>query len=128
MPKYIQIFVTVLVSILIVGCSTLEFPGAYKINIEQGNVITQDMVDQLKPCMSMEQVEYVMGTPLIKDSFNGDRWDYVYNIKRGDQPRKQHRISIFFEYESLKYFTGDFIPSNVSNQADSDAVVPEQES
>jgi outer membrane protein assembly factor BamE len=76
----------------------------------------------------MEQVEYVMGTPLIKDSFNGDRWDYVYNIKRGDQPRKQHRITIFFEYESLKYFTGDFIPSNVSDQADSDAVAPQQES
>lgn len=127
MPKYIQILVTILVSTLFVGCSTLEFPGVYKINVEQGNVITQEMVDQLKPGMSMEQVEYVMGSPLIKDTFNGSRWDYVYNIQRGDQARKQHRLTIFFEHESLKYFTGDFIPSDVIEQADADAISSEQE-
>ncbi len=127
MAKYIQIFVTIFVSTLFVGCSTLEFPGVYKINIEQGNVITQEMVDQLKPGMSMEQVEYVMGSPLIKDSFNGDRWDYIYNIQRGDQPRTQHKITIFFEHESLKYFTGDFVPSEVNEQADVEATSSEQD-
>lgn len=128
MPKYIQIIVTILACTLFTGCSTLEFPGVYKINIEQGNVITQEMIDQLKPGMSMEQVEYVMGSPMIKDSFNGNRWDYVYNIKRGDLPRKQHRVTIFFEYDSLKYFTGDFVPSEINKQTDTSQNDSEQDS
>ena len=117
MQKYISILAIFLAGSLINGCSTLQFPGVYKIPIEQGNVITQEMVDQLKPGMSREQVEYIMGSPLIKDSFNAARWDYVYSIQRGNDPREQQRMTIFFEWDKLKYFTGDFVPStaNVSS-------------
>ena len=88
MQKYITIpAVFLLGSLLLVGCSTLQFPGVYKIPIEQGNVITQDMVDQLKPGMSREQVEFIMGSPLIRDSFNAERWDYLYSIQRGNEAR-----------------------------------------
>jgi outer membrane protein assembly factor BamE len=93
------------------ACSSLQFPGVYKINVEQGNVITQEMVDQLQPGMSRDQVEYIMGSALIRDTFNGNRWDYVYTSQRGDSARSQKRISIFFENDKLQSFTGDFVPT-----------------
>lgn len=125
MRKYFLILTTLLVSGLFTGCSTLQFPGVYKITIEQGNVITQEMVDQLKPGMSKDQVDYIMGTALLKDTFNPERWDYVYSIRRGDQPLEQHRLTIFFKTDKLDYFTGDFIPTAISEQADDKAEVTE---
>ena len=120
MQKYIFILAVVGIGAVAGGCSTLQFPGVYKIPIEQGNVITQEMIDQLKPGMSREQVEFIMGSPLIKDSFNADRWDYVYSIQRGNDPREQYRLTVFFELDRLKYFTGDFVPSEVNTALNSD--------
>lgn len=117
MLKYIPILLVILITGQLNGCSGLQFPGVYKIPIEQGNVITQEMVDQLKPGMSREQVEYIMGSPLIKDTFNQARWDYVYSIQRGKQPREQYRMSIFFKHDQLSHFTGDFVPSANSDKA-----------
>ena len=94
----------------------MQFPGVYKIKVDQGNVITQEMVDQLKPGMTTDQVEYIMGSPLIKDSFNPERWDYLYSIERGDDTREQHRITIFFKNEQLDYFTGDFTPTAATDE------------
>ena len=106
--------ILILISVLLLqACSNLEFPGVYKLPIEQGNVITQEMIDQLKPGMSKSQVEYVLGTALIKDYFNGQRWDYVYSIERNNEERQQQRLSIFFdESNKLSHFTGDFRPSS----------------
>lgn len=112
MLKIFVILTTLFTGSLLAGCSTLQFPGVYKIDVEQGNVITQEMVDQLKPGMSIEQVEYIMGSPLIKDTFNPNRWDYLYSISKKGDAREQHRLSIFFKNKRLEYFTGDFIPSD----------------
>jgi len=121
-------FIFILSLLGLEGCSTLEFPGVYKIPIEQGNIITQEMVDQLKPGMTEEQVEFVLGTPLTKDAFNSNRWDYLYSVKRGGQARKQHRLSIFFDKSgNLSYFTGDFQPSPPETN-DSDKQTPATES
>ncbi len=121
MPKYIFIVAMITISSLLGACSTLQFPGVYKITVEQGNVITQEMVDQLKPGMSKDQVEYIMGTPLIRDSFNAERWDYVYSIRRGDELRKEYRMTIYFKADNLDYFTGDFVPTAISEQAEQSA-------
>ncbi|MBL4826504.1 MAG: outer membrane protein assembly factor BamE [Spongiibacteraceae bacterium] len=110
MPKYLPI----ILSLLLAACANVQFPGVYKVAIEQGNIIEQEMVDQLKPGMSRNQVEYVLGTALIKDTFNAERWDYLYSIQKGDEPRKQHRLTVFFEGDSLKYFTGDFVPASAA--------------
>lgn len=112
MQKYIHKLVLVVVCSALAACGNLQFPGVYRLTIEQGNIVTQEMVDQLKPGMSREQVEYIMGSPMIKDTFNSQRWDYVYTIEKGDRSREQNRITIFFEAGSLKYFSGDFIPSS----------------
>ena len=90
----------------------LQFPGVYKISIPQGNVITQDMVDQLRPGMTKRQVVFVMGTPLVRDPFHQDRWDYIYSFQPGGGERGQERITVFFADDSLVSFSGDFVPSS----------------
>lgn len=89
---------------------SLQFPGVYKIDIQQGNIITQEMVDQLRPGMTKRQVTFVMGTPLVRDPFNQDRWDYVYSYQPGGGVRGQERITMYFENDLLVNFTGDFRP------------------
>lgn len=93
----------------------IQFPGVYKIDIEQGNIITQEMVDQLRPGMTRRQVTFVMGTPLVRDPFNQDRWDYVYNYQPGGEQRGQERVTVFFEGDVLVSVTGDFRPQADSN-------------
>lgn len=90
----------------------LHFPGVYKIDIQQGNIITQEMIDQLRPGMTKRQVVFVMGTPLVRDPFNQDRWDYVYSYQPGGGIRGQERITMFFENDMLTHFTGDFKPTD----------------
>lgn len=95
------------------ACSSLpvpQFPGVYKIPIAQGNIITQEMIDQLEPGMTRRQVIYVMGTPLVRDPYNQDRWDYVFNYQPGGGERGQERISLYFENDALSSFEGDFSP------------------
>lgn len=89
------------------GC----FPGVYKIDVQQGNVVTQDMVDQLRPGMTQSQVQFVMGSPLITDSFHKNRWDYLYSLQPGGGQRQQERISLLFDANNqLAGLSGDFRP------------------
>jgi len=90
------------------GCS---FPGVYKIDIQQGNDVTQDMIDQLRPGMTRRQVRFIMGNPLIQDTFHTNRWDYLYSLQPGGGQRQQERMSIFFnENDQLVSLSGDFMP------------------
>jgi len=90
------------------GCS---FPGVYKIDIQQGNVVTQDMIDQLRPGMTRRQVRFIMGNPLLADTFHADRWDYLYSLQPGGGERQQERIALFFNgNDQLASLSGDFKP------------------
>lgn len=91
---------------LIAGCA---FPGVYRIDIPQGNIITQEMVDQLRPGLTKRQVTFILGTPLIRDTFDQDRWDYLYSYQPGGGERVQERITVFFDANGeLTHFEGDF--------------------
>lgn len=101
--------------LVLAGCS---FPGVHKIDIQQGNVITQDMVDQLRPGMTTRQVRFIMGTPLITDTFHSNRWDYLYSIQVAGGTRKQERISLVFDDNNeLQGLAGDFVPGVSRDQA-----------
>jgi outer membrane protein assembly factor BamE len=89
-----------------------KLPGIHKFDIQQGNVITQDMIDQLKPGMTKSQVRYVMGTPLVADTFNQNRWDYFYSLHKGGGEEVRERVAIFFENDLLVGLRGDFIPGS----------------
>ena len=111
-------YLIVLLGLSVFGCSNLQFPGIYRVPIEQGNIITQEMVDQLKPGMSRSQVEYIMGSSLVKDSFNSDRWDYVYTLRKSDLSREQKNLTVFFEDDKMSSFVGDFEPTPEKSNKD----------
>jgi outer membrane protein assembly factor BamE len=97
------------------GCS---FPGVYKIDIQQGNVVTQDMIDQLRPGMTRRQVRFIMRNPLLTDTFHANRWDYLYSIQPGGGQRLQERVSINFNADDqLVGLSGDFMPGVSRDQA-----------
>jgi outer membrane protein assembly factor BamE len=91
------------------GCGWL---APYRIDIQQGNFVSQDMVAQLKRGMTKEQVRFVLGTPLVTDIFHADRWDYVYLLERPGQPRVQRRLVVFFEDGRLARLEGDVVASS----------------
>jgi outer membrane protein assembly factor BamE len=99
-----------LIVISLSGCGTVGFPGAYKINIEQGNIVTQELVDQLKPGMSRRQVRFIMGTPLIEDTFNQDRWDYTYITRNGLTIISEEQLTVYFDGDSLAKISGTMTP------------------
>jgi outer membrane protein assembly factor BamE len=99
-----------LISLTLVFISACGFPGVYKINIEQGNIVTQDMVDQLKPGMSRRQVNFIMGTALIEDTFNRNRWDYIFVLRNGSTVLDQSKMTVEFEQDSLVNVFGDLVP------------------
>jgi len=69
----------------------------YRIDVQQGNVVSQEMVAQLKPGLTRDQVRFVLGTPLLTDIFHKDRWDYVYRLQKGKTGEvEQRRLSVFF--------------------------------
>ena len=105
--------------LLLSACSSLEFPGVYKLTIQQGNIVSQEMVDRLKPGMTRSQVQFVLGNPVLADSFEQDRWNYVYTIDIPGQAIIERELIIVFENDRLLRFEGDYTPSE--NKADTAA-------
>ena len=101
-----------LISLTLAFISACGFPGVYKINIEQGNIVTQEMINQLKPGMSRRQVNFIMGTPLVKDTFNRNRWDYVFMIRNGSTVLDQSRLAVEFNEDTLVNVFGDFVAAD----------------
>ncbi|HZM34469.1 MAG TPA: outer membrane protein assembly factor BamE [Burkholderiales bacterium] len=96
------------------GCSSVpRIPGVtpYKMEIQQGNYISQEMVSQLKPGMSKDQVRFILGTPLLTDIFHADRWDYVYWREASNGARESRRVVLFFESDRLTRVDGDIASS-----------------
>jgi outer membrane protein assembly factor BamE (lipoprotein component of BamABCDE complex) len=80
----------------LVACSSKpSFINEYKIDIQQGNVLTQEAVSQLKPGQTRDQVRFLLGTPMVADIFHQQRWDYVYQYKSG-RPARWSRANLPF--------------------------------
>ncbi|MSP97735.1 MAG: outer membrane protein assembly factor BamE [Betaproteobacteria bacterium] len=83
----------------------------YRIEIQQGNFLSQEMVSQLKPGMTREQVRFVLGTPLVTDIFHANRWDYVFYREAAGGTVEHRQLSVFFEDDRLARVTGDVKPA-----------------
>ncbi|MHB8624174.1 MAG: outer membrane protein assembly factor BamE [Sulfuricaulis sp.] len=82
--------------------------NVYRLEIQQGNVVTQEMIDQLKPGLTRSQVRYVLGTPLVTDPFHPDRWDYYYYLRRSNEKAGDSRhLTVFFKNDLLVTVHGD---------------------
>ncbi|OGA15198.1 MAG: hypothetical protein A3I63_07260 [Betaproteobacteria bacterium RIFCSPLOWO2_02_FULL_66_14] len=93
------------------ACGVPRIVTPYRMDIQQGNYISQEMVAQLKPGMSREQVRFVLGTPLVTDVFHAGRWDYVYYQDRFGSRREERRIAVIFEDGKLARVIGDVVPA-----------------
>jgi len=102
-------------NLTLVSCTTIltNLPGVYKVDVQQGNIVDQSMIDQLRPSMNKRQVLYIMGSPMLADVFHSKRWDYLYSVQIGGGDRQQKRISLFFDNDQLIGVQGDFKPSTV---------------
>jgi len=125
---------TTLIAMMLVGCSlpNIQLPRLYKVTVQQGNVITQEMVNQLKPGMTRSQVAFIMGEPVLRNTFNENRWDYVYSVVLPGYFNQETRMSLFFEDDVLGYFTGDLVPESANpateNETESETDTEEETS
>jgi outer membrane protein assembly factor BamE len=103
------------ISLGMLGCSYVpRIPGItpYRMDIQQGNHVSQESVSQLKPGMSKDQVRFILGTPLLTDIFHADRWDYVYWREDGASGKREERkLAVFFKDDKLVRLDGDVVPA-----------------
>lgn len=107
LPRFLAV---ALLALAVSGC---HFLRVYKADLDQGNLVTKEMVDKLKPGMTPAQVRYVLGTPLVTDTLNPRRWDYVYDYVPGTYARKakvpevdNRRLTVWFENGALARIEG----------------------
>ncbi len=111
-PMRNSILFVLVVASLESGCGAkLPSMKPFKMDIQQGNVVTSKMLMQLRPGMNRSQVRYIMGTPLIVDSFSDNRWDYFYELRQQGQVVEKRRVILDFDKDSLVAVRGDVIPS-----------------
>jgi len=93
------------------GCSWIKFPSIHKVEIQQGNIVTQEMIDKLQPNMTKPQVQFTLGTPLIIDTFEQTRWEYFFSYVSSDGKKATQQVTLFFDNEGkLARVTGDYLP------------------
>ena len=106
---------------LLAACSSTpqitNYLSPYRIDVRQGNFVTQDMVAQLKPGLTREQVRFILGSPLVTDMFHVDRWDYVYRFQPGKGEAQQRRLVVFFQDNKLTRVADDVVAED-STKAD----------
>ncbi len=109
MKNKFSIALSLLILAVSAGCSI------HKVDIQQGNIVSQEMMSQLKIGMKQDQIERLMGSPLIVDPFRRDRWDYIHSFKSGksDAPRSQYRITLFFEGDQLARIDSEIPPEGL---------------
>ena len=83
----------------------------YKVEVVQGNFVSKEQVEAIKPGMSRQQVRDILGTPLVTSVFHADRWDYVFTLKRQGVPAQERKLAVFFKGDALERVEGDDMPS-----------------
>lgn len=112
-----RLLVLALLSLWLPACSYVpRIVTEYRIDVQQGNVLTQEMVSQLKPGQTREQVRFLLGTPMLTDIFHAQRWDYVYRLQNGKTNAvEERRLSVFFDAEGrLERVNGDVVVAQAS--------------
>ena len=109
----------VIFSVVLSGCSYIN-NLTYKVNKQQGNITEQKHVDKLEIGMTKEQVKFLLGTPMSVDSFNHDRWDYIYTYQAGNREPTRNNLTIYFENNKLAKFEGEALVNPQKLKADSE--------
>ena len=102
--------ITLLLSVLLL--SSCSIPRIFQVVISQGNLVDQEMLDKLEIGMTESQVKFVMGTPLISDTFYPNRWDYFTSVTQGTKTYTEQKITLYFEDNKLARWEGNLILEN----------------
>ncbi len=86
-----------IMSVFLLACTI------HRIDVQQGNIIKPEQIEQLKPGLSKRQVRFIMGSPMIQDPFHNERWDYVYTLQPGNVRKIEERqlVTVYFENDVL---------------------------
>lgn len=116
--RKLLILIGVIATLLAAACSrdpvVDRLPFVYRIDIQQGNVITQDMVNQLRVGMTRRQVVFILGAPLLEDPFHAERWDYVYLYNPGSDgsgEASQQHLTLMFDDDRVQSIDGTMLPN-----------------
>jgi outer membrane protein assembly factor BamE len=109
LPRAILFFI-----LLLAGCGNVPLITPYKLDVQQGNVITQEMLARLQPGMTKSQVRFTLGTPLVVDPFRADRWDYVFTYMKQGVVTEQRRIVVIFKDDKLLHVEGDVVAAGAA--------------
>ncbi len=108
----------ILLCTLLVACgSVVPTVKPFKMDIQQGNVVTSKMLLQLRPGMTKSQVKFIMGSPLLVDSFHTNRWDYFYQLRQAGKIVEQRRVILDFDKDLLTKVRGDVVPEGAAGAA-----------
>lgn len=118
-PERVCAGVLALTCIALAGCGSLDSMSRgltdrlvpYKVEVVQGNFVSKEQVDALKPGMTRLQVRDILGTPLLASVFHADRWEYVFTLKRQGAEPQLRKLAVFFKGDALERFEGDTMPS-----------------
>jgi outer membrane protein assembly factor BamE len=117
MPRILPRLALAFLAAQVSGCAVPRIPGItpYKPEIQQGNYLSQEMIAQLKPGMTREQVRFLLGTPLLADIFHAERWDYVYWRERPGAKRESRKLTVFFEDGKVTRLDGDVVAAGATH-------------
>jgi outer membrane protein assembly factor BamE len=98
-------------ALMMAGCTWIPSSlSVYKLDINQGNYITQDQVDKLKVGQTRQQARLALGTPLVSDPFHANRWDYVYEFNRQGRTLEHRTFTVYFVDDKVARWEGDEVP------------------
>lgn len=120
---FLRWFSVVIAVCLLAACGSFRL-SPYRIDVRQGNMVTQDMAAKLKPGMTKDQVRFVLGTPLITDIFHADRWDYVYRFQPGWGEVQERKFTVYFADGRLARVAGDVAPAGEGAAAEAAPAAP----
>jgi outer membrane protein assembly factor BamE len=110
----------ILLSLLLGACSTgsgIPYLSIYRLDINQGNYVTQDQVEKLKVGQTRQTVKAILGTPLVADAFHATRWDYVYEFARRGRMLERRQFTVYFVDDKLARWEGDEMPPSPAEVA-----------
>jgi len=117
-PTALRGAAALLLAVLVAGCSSwstgdsvLGMVSPHRIDIQQGNVVTQEQLARVKPGMNRLQVRDTMGSPLLTDAFHPDRWDYIFTLRQSGKPLQRRNVVLLFEGDVLKSIDAPELPT-----------------
>ncbi|HET9700417.1 MAG TPA: outer membrane protein assembly factor BamE [Burkholderiales bacterium] len=113
-----------LLALGIAACAPPDWLTPYRVEVNQGNYVTQDMVSKLRPGMTKTQVRFVLGTSLLNDPFHKDRWDYIYVLQKDERIIQRRVLTVIFVDDKLQRVEGDVVAAAPREDALSATAAP----